>query len=644
MRQFVNENEQIPLPDQLYSELPAATDVIPAPSPLGQPDVFQAGDLLVGYLAAIGVEYVFGVPGGAIEPLYSALARSARSGGPQAIVARHEAGAAFMAHGYHRNSGKLAVCCATTGPGTTNLITGVASAFENNIPMLVITAQTALTNFGRKALQESSDTGVNTVGMFQFCTGYNTLVSHADQFEHKLVTAIMTAVSSACPVNLSIPLDILSAPLGIDQPSYDIASLVRPSHVQDDQAVDELCRQLQSATDIVFVLGGGCHEATAVVLQAAFRLRARIVTTPDGKGIISPYHPLFRGVIGFAGHDIAEQTLLDPAVDTVVAVGTTLGEWASNGWDVKTVLNNRLIHIEPLESNLTRSPMARLHVRGRVLSIFETIVTRLDSAALEGSIEAQCRDMDELRWKAKGAVSWQRGTLENIPGEGLSQWEREKVKPQWLMEHLTRLFPQSTKYLADSGNSVAWAIHYLHPFDRRILERRQAEQSEAASERRDNGRRGTSAGLFQAALEFSSMGWAIGAAVGASLASPGQPVVCITGDGSMLMSGQEITVAAQHSLPVVFLVLNDSALGMVKHGQRLGGAENIGSELPNIDFSALAASMGVRSFRIACAQDLMDLNVNDIVHDGPTLLDVIIDPEEVPPMALRMKILNRALS
>ena len=152
---------------------------------------FELGDLLIKYLEQLGVEYVFGIPGGAIEPMYNALARSERAGGPRAVIARHETGAAFMADGYSRHTGKLGVCCATTGPGATNLITGVASAYENNIPMLVITAQTALSTFGRGAFQESSCAGVNTVGLFEHCSRYNSLVSHVDQFEHKLAAAVL---------------------------------------------------------------------------------------------------------------------------------------------------------------------------------------------------------------------------------------------------------------------------------------------------------------------------------------------------------------------------------------------------------------------------------------------------------------------
>src|SRR5450631_3107300 len=131
-----------------------------------QPQPMEAADLLVAYLEQVGVEFVFGVPGGAIEPLYNALARSARRGGPRPVVARHETGAAFMADGYTRESGKIGVCCATSGPGSTNLITGVACAYENEIPLLVITGQPSLLMMGRGSLQESSGAGIDTVAMF----------------------------------------------------------------------------------------------------------------------------------------------------------------------------------------------------------------------------------------------------------------------------------------------------------------------------------------------------------------------------------------------------------------------------------------------------------------------------------------------
>ncbi len=586
---------------------------------------FEVGDLLISYLEQLGVDYVFGVPGGAIEPLYNALARSDRHGGPRAIVSRHETGAAFMADGYFRQTGKLAVCCATTGPGSTNLITGVASAYENQTPMLVITAQTALANFGRGALQESSCTGVNTVGMFQYCTHYNTLVSHMDQFERKLIAAIMSALQSPSgPAHLSIPLDIMRSGAPVEFPSYDLSKLLHRPSLLDDDAVVELCHSVRRARNAVFVIGEGCDEAISTILEVAKLIDAPIVTIPHGKGLVSPYHPLFRGVIGFAGHSSAREALLAADVDMVLAVGTGLGELASNGWDSNMLLNNRLVHIDPLETHLARSPMAKLHVRGRIITIFQHL---LDFLKRKPPINAKL-DLAERRRSqspVRTAPAVQERKLHcRLNEEDKYNDDSTPIKPQRLMHDLTRLFPPNTRYLADNGNSMAWAIHYLHPFDRRV-----------------NGQRSAQGGLYRNCLEFASMGWAIGSSVGAALGYRSGPVVCITGDGSLLMSGQELTVAAQESLTVIFVVLNDSALGMVKHGQRLAGAEPIGFELPEIDFAAYARAMGSDGYIIRSPQDLAGLDIDAICRrQGPTLLDVRIDPDEMAPMGVRVKTLG----
>jgi acetolactate synthase-1/2/3 large subunit len=193
------------------------------------------------------------------------------------------------------------------------------------------------------------------------------------------------------------------------------------------------------------------------------------------------------------------------------------------------------------------------------------------------------------------------------------------IKPQRLMRELPNLFPPNTRYLADTGNSFSWTTHYLLPYDRRMA-----------------GVRDNTGGLVRACLDFAPMGWAIGCAVGTAFARPSDPVVCITGDGSMLMNGQEITVALQHGIRVIFIVLNDGALGMVRHGQRLTGAESVGTELPKVDFAAFARAMGIDGFVIESPDDLAQLDIAAMCDKrGPTLLDVRVDPEEAPPIGIR---------
>ncbi|NJA05685.1 thiamine pyrophosphate-binding protein [Methylococcaceae bacterium WWC4] len=592
-------------------------------------------DLLVAYLEQMGVEYVFGVPGGAIEPLYNAIARSSRRGGIRHVLARHEAGAAFMADGYARETGKIGVCCSTSGPGATNLITGVACAYDNNIPMLVITGQPALPAFGKYPLQESSCTGINTLGMFRHCTLYNSLVSHPKQLETKLVTALQRAIRAPRgPSHLTVPVDVFRSPCSRGTPSYNLEQLLAPSSMVDDDAITELRDMLAEAQNVVLLIGGGCGEAIGSILQFAALKGTPLVTTPDGKGLVNPRHPLFRGVFGFGGHETADAALRDKAVDLILAIGANMGEWNSGGWS-DSLLNERLVHIDESEENLSRTPMARLHVRGRILSVFSRLVEHLHHQQKNDNFEY-----------ARQRASREHKVDQHDPHQLLSAPEKYQsdatpLKPQRLMRELGQLFPPTTRFLADTGNSVSWAVHYLHPgIDRRVGERRLG----GGGRKITPGLRRTDGGWLRVTMNFAAMGWAIGGAIGTAIANRRQPVVCITGDGSMLMNGQEISVAVAERLAVVFIVLNDQSLGMVRHGQRLAGAEQIGCDLPPSDFAALARALGADAYTIRSPQDLANLNIAAIcARKGPTLLDVLIDPDEEPPMNVRMRVLTNTL-
>jgi acetolactate synthase-1/2/3 large subunit len=426
------------------------------------------------------------------------------------------------------------------------------------------------------------------------------------------------------PAHLSIPLDILRSLVAVKEPSYNLATFLHRPSLLDTDALKTLCCQLVQAQKVVFVIGDECSEAVGTILELAFLIQAKVVTTPHGKGLVSPYHPLFRGVIGFAGHSSAIETLTDPEVDIVVVVGTSLGEWASNGWDSRTLLNSRLIHVEATEGNLTRSPMARLHVRGRIITIFERLLDYIRSNPPKEKISLPRIEKMRRDFSTRGSPMQRSEWHFQLDEEAKYYTDSNPIKPQRLMRSLTELFPPNTRFLADVGNSMAWATHYLQPFDRRLA-----------------GQRDAKGGIFRSCLEFASMGWAIGAAVGTALGAPGNPVVCITGDGSLLMSSQEITVAIQEKLPVIFVILNDAALGMVKHGQRLAQAESTAFELPEINYCDYAQAMGVPGYIIRSPQDFLALDIEAICQrQGPTLFDVRIDPEEVPPMQTRMKVLR----
>jgi acetolactate synthase-1/2/3 large subunit len=565
-------------------------------------------DLVVDYLAQLGIEWVFGVPGGAIEPLLDALARSARADGPQLVVARHESGAAFMADGYFRETGRMGVVCTTTGPGATNLITGVASARADHVPMLVITAQTALPKFGKRALQESSCTAIDTVAMLKHCTRFSSLVSHVQQLESKLISAIMASHRSPqAPVHLSIPSDLLAARcppphrIHADLFSHDFK-------VADDRAIGVLCRKVLKVDTLAVFIDGEIGPAARKVVEFCELVNAPFVVGMTGKYWVDETHPLYRGVYGFAGHMSARDVFTATRVDLILAVGSSLTELATGGWD-KLLLNTRLVHIDANAEHFTRSPMANHHVCSDPALVFERLVAFVKAQLAAGKRWRCCVDPET-------PVNIL-GTRASLDAPARCRDVSPPLKPQRLMAALNRMLPPDTHIYVDAGNSWAWMTHYFVNRNYR--------------------------GLVHLNTGFGSMGWAVGAAVGAAKANPQVLTLCISGDGAYLMSAQEISVAAQHALPVVFLVINDAALGMVMHGQRLARSEPIGWELNRVNYAQQAQSMGVPGVVIQTVEQLEALDFDDFRHmHGPVLLDVRVDREQVPPIAQRVRDLGNA--
>ncbi|WP_432821632.1 thiamine pyrophosphate-dependent enzyme, partial [Trichloromonas sp.] len=295
--------------------------------------------------------------------------------------------------------------------------------------------------------------------------------------------------------------------------------------------------------------------------------------------------------------------LFDEDVDLVLAVNTKLGETILCGGDENRLLNDKLVHIDVVAEHFTRSPMARLHVCGHPRLVFESLNRQLRAVKNkdDSPVEIHLADADGLP----------AGIL--LDDRAACQADDAPLKPQRVMFELASRFPDETRFLVDAGNSWSWATHYLHP---------------------------RSSGKYRIGMGFGAMAWAIGASVGTAFGCPGSPVVCLTGDGSYLMSGQELSVAVAEKLPVIFAVINDRALGMVKHGQRLGGGEPVAFELPPVDFCMIARAMGAQAYCIRSPKDFAALDVGKICrHAGPTLLEIHIDPEETPPMGARMKAL-----
>lgn len=545
-------------------------------------------ELLVRWLNQLGVRYIFGVPGGTVEPFYNALADSWADGRVRPVTARHETGAAFMAEAYARETGNIGVVCSTSGPGATNLMTGVASAFRNNIPLLVITGQPSLSTFGQGALQESSCTGVDIVKMMAPITIYNTLVTHPGQAVAKLAAALLKLRQPLSgPAHLAFPSDVLRA--RIPCPPDLITEAIRPTSLFTLASLQALPLS-QFDESSVYLIGRGAAAGLPALMDFIEHTQARFVVAPDAKGLVDTNHPGYCGVYGFAGHQSATE-LLASSTGLLVGIGLTYGEWSSAAWS-SLLLNERLIQVDEHPQPYAYRSAASHRVVGPVSTLFEALKTYVPRAK-------------------SSRTSFERAIAEP---------RAAKCHPADLMRQLASICLPKAHFFADAGTSMTWATHWLdvpagveisHPW-------------------------------LHTEIEFASMGWAIGNVVGAAIANPEKPAICLTGDGSFLMSGQELSVAVSEYAPAIFVVLNDAAFGMVKHGQRLGGAAPIAHELPQTDFAQIARAQGASGYTARSISEVSLLPWETILStNGPSVIDVQIDREAVPPMGLRVQVLNQ---
>ncbi len=578
-------------------------------------NAYTVADALVDHLYAIGVRHVFGVPGGAIEPLYDALFESERRGRVAPVLARHESGAAFMADGYARSGGRLGVCCMTTGPGMTNALTGVANAYVDGVPLLCITAQTPLTTWGRRAFQESSCTGIPALQLMGGITRYNALISHPRQLVTKLEKAIFHAFRpTPGPVHLTISPDVMRQEAVSNTLALRMPDFSRLGPYPDPADVQWVYRTLILEKNPVLVVGERCIGCADLLERIAAAVQVPLVETSHGKGIVSQRHPMYRGVFGFAGHGAAIETVKNSSA--LIVIGASLDEVATNGWDTALLDHRKVVQIDEIESEFAGLP-----------SSFHQILARLNYFLIKLSEQIPCLDTVAFLnigvWTDREAFA---KSQTSIPSESnemrlvIADAPPQRVQPGVLMDYLSRQIHTPVQYFVDTGNSFFWAVNRLQLFNTSpLLPRRQRSE-------------------IRTSFKFGAMGWAIGSAVGAALSQDIRSIICITGDGSVLMNGQEISVAVQLRLPVVFIILNDGVLGTVMHGQRLSGAAPVAFDLPQVDFQAMMQAMGVEALVVKNHTELYELNLDDRLRglSGPLVLDIRIDPEQVPPLGRRI--------
>ncbi|MBN4078880.1 thiamine pyrophosphate-binding protein, partial [Gammaproteobacteria bacterium AH-315-C21] len=389
-----------------------------------------------------------------------------------------------------------------------------------------------------------------------------------------------------------------------------------------------------------------CKEAINNIVRYCEKIGASIVATPQGKGLVNPYHPNFYGVCGLAGHESATDLLKSKDTDLIIIVGSALDQFAICGWKPSDVEVYKFVHIDSIADHFSRSQYAILNVFGNIRLIFG----HLNNLSRPTSNKKSPQKQNTAAYTIK-PIPFERRRLERRKqyahpiNTGHRTSERREIstitkplfrnfklidelkylndespiKPQRLMYELSKRAPENTRFLADMGNSFLWAIHYLNPHP---------------NKKTDNYN------YLTMGMGFASMAWCIGAAIGIALANPKNPIICIVGDGSFLMSAHELTVAVQLKLPIIYIVLNDQAYGMVKHGQNLSGAESIGSDLPPIDFALYARAIGAQGITVKSPEDFANIDI--LMHcqaNGPVLIDAHIDATEAPPLSERIKMI-----
>jgi acetolactate synthase-1/2/3 large subunit len=583
----------------------------------------SAAAVFLRYLELLEVPFVFGIPGGFIAPFLKLLRRS---GQISFVIGRHETGCAFMADGFARMTGKPGVVFTTAGPGALNALTGIACAQSGQSSVMLVSGQNPTAHFGMGALQESTNDGVNIVEIFRHACAASELV-----FSEKVLRTRLLQASRIClgtprqAVHLSFPLDVSSAVVeSIDLPA-DRSAYALQAPTADPAKLALALEHLASADNPLVLLGSGAREALrgnelrlAGLTSLLSALAVPVVTSVQGKGIFPESHALSLGVHGICGSKQADAFVRERRPDVLLVVGSGLGEWPTKSWESAWLPSRTLVQIDVNPQMLGRVYPVQLPIVGEAGNSLDGLIAQ-DARRFERKLPEPRRIQARREWIAafKRRVS------------PYSHHERREsgdtpLLPQRLMKELNDAAPKLTSIFLDNGNSMAWGIHHL--------------QIDPPTE-------------VYLSTGMSSMGWANGAVIGAKLGAPERTCICITGDGSFLMNGAEISTAARYRIGAIWLVLYDNSLGMVNHGEMVTGKYEFPLEDPyyqlgNPDVVGFARALGADGYWIEAPGQLGALlpgALDRANNEGrPQVIAARIDPRELAPILDRFETLTRS--
>ena len=545
----------------------------------------RGAEILIEALVHEGVESIFGYPGGAVLHIYDELWR-ARDRITHYLV-RHEQGAVHMAEGYARASGRVGVALVTSGPGATNAMTGIANAYMDSTPIVVITGQVPTPLIGTDAFQE-----VDTVGITRSCVKHNYLVRDVRDLAPIVHEAFHLARSGRPgPVVIDIPKDVSAAQASYSRLKNITFPCVERSSMPDPSVVRRAANAiLKSERPVLYVGGGIVNSGAADALRSlAEELQLPVTPTLMGLGGFPSAHSLCLNMLGMHGTYAANMAVAES--DLLIAIGVRFDDRVT-GKLATFAPHARVIHIDidPANVGKNRSPDISLIADAR--AALEALHSEIASRQSERLEAVKRRDQ---WWTTIRA--WQREQPLRFSGS------REQIKPQSVIRELHRLTRGNALIVTDVGQHQMWAAQF-YPFSR-------ARQWI------------TSGGL-------GAMGFGVPAGIGAQLARPDQLVVAVVGDGGFQMTNQELIVAVQYELPVKVLIMNNGYLGMVRQWQEMF-YDRTYSEVDlsvSPDFVRLAQAYGALGIRATRPEELEDVLTAGLSHKGVAVIDVVVAKEE----------------
>jgi acetolactate synthase-1/2/3 large subunit len=539
----------------------------------------NGAQIMVECLKKEGVDTIFGYPGGVLLPLCDQLYDSCI----KFILVRHEQGAAHAADGYARSSGKTGVCMATSGPGATNLVTGIATAYMDSVPMVAITAQVATSLIGSDAFQE-----VDITGITRPITKHNYLIKNVQDITKVVKEAFYIAKSGRSgPVLIDLPIDVQRAETIFEYPEeVDIRSY-KPVYEGHPIQIERACKLIQESKKPLVISGGGVihSEASNEIKQFVETTKIPVTFTLMGLGTIPVEHPLSLGMLGMHGTKYANYAVVES--DLLISVGCRFDDRIT-GKIENFAPNARIIHIDIDPASISKNIEVDIPIVGDAKVILQEINDKIEGYERKEWLSRI------KEWKEKYPLAY----------------EKNALKPQYVIEKISELLPDDAIICTEVGQNQMWtAQYYKFKRPRTFI---------------------TSGGL-------GTMGFGFPAAIGAQLANPDKIVVDIAGDGSIQMNIQELATAVYNKLPVKIIILNNGCLGMVRQWQQLFYKKRYAytrEENAQPEFAKLAEAYGALGYKV-CNVEEFDSVLPRVLEEKekPVILDCrIVEDENVFPM------------